>query len=131
MKRATALLLTIVFLGIFHPAMAQQAKNSNAAKLTEEANNALQLLIKEDFDTLYSRFNEAMQKEFPPKKLGEFWRSVVAGAGAFQEVSNTEVKEGKKNSAVFLKCKFEKGPLYLAFGINSEHKISGLQITGN
>ncbi len=128
MKRATALVLTILFLGIFHSALAQKTETPNAAKLNAEGNEALELMVKGDFDTLYSRLNEASQKELPPAKLKEFWGSVVAEAGQFQKVLNSEVKEGAKNSVVFLKCQFEKGTLYFRFGINSEHKISGMTV---
>jgi len=128
MKRATALLLTILVLGIFHSALAQKTESPNAAKLNTEANEALELMVKEDFETLYSRLNEATQKELPAQKLKEFWGSVLAEAGQFQKVLKSEVKEGAKNSVVYLKCQFAKGILYFRLGINSEHKISGISV---
>lgn len=128
MKKATALVLTILVLGIFHSVLAQKTESPNAAKLNAEGNEALELMVKGDFETLYSRLNEASQKELPVAKLKEFWGSVVAEAGPFQKVLKSEVKEGAKNSVVYLKCQFEKGVLYFRFGINAEHKISGMTV---
>lgn len=129
MKRATTLLLTILVLGVI-PAIAQNQKGEspNAVKLSEEANAALQLMVQEDYDTLYSRLTEAAQKELPPAKLREFWRSVLAEGGPFQKVLKSEVKEGQKNSVVYLKCQFERGTLFFRFGVSSEHKISGFTV---
>lgn len=128
MKRATTLVLMILVLGIFHSALAQKTETPNATRLNTEGNEALQLMVNGDFETLYSRLNEASQKELPVAKLKEFWGSVVAQAGQFQKVLNSEVKEGAKNSVVFLKVQFEKGVLYFRFGINAEHKISGMTV---
>jgi|SRR5829696_7966077 len=128
MKRATALFLTILVLGIFHSALAQKTESPNAAKLNTEGNEAIELMVKGDFEMLYSRLNEATQKDLPAEKLKQFWGSVVAEAGQFQKVLKSEVKEGAKNSVVYLKCQFEKGTLYFRFGINSEHKISGISV---
>jgi hypothetical protein len=128
MKQATTLLFAILILGLVHSALAQKAETPNATKLNEEANEALQLLVKEDFETLYSRMTGAAQKELPPKKLKEFWREVIAEAGPFEKVLKSEVKEGARNSVVALSCEFEKGKLLVRFGINSEHKISGLDV---
>ena len=128
MKRAITLLFTILILGVLHSAIAQKTESPNATKLNEEANDALQLLVKEDFETLNSRMTEATKKELTPQKLKQFWSSVKSEAGAFQKVLNSEVKEGAKNSVVSLKCQFEKLTLLVRFGINSEHKISGFDV---
>lgn len=129
MKRATILLFTVLMLGVI-PAMAQNPKGEspNAAKITEEANAALQLFVQEEYDTLFSRLTESAQKDLPPQKLREFWRSIVAEAGQFQKVLKSEVKEGAKNSVVYLKCQFERGNLFFRFGVNSEHKIGGFTV---
>lgn len=128
MKRATTLLFTILILAVLHPAIAQKTESPSVTKLNEEANDALQLLVKEDFETLNSRMTDAAKKELTPQKLKEFWGSVKSEAGAFQKVLNSEVKEGAKNSVVYMKCQFEKGTLFFRFGINSEHKISGFDV---
>ena len=128
MKTATTLLFTIVILGALYSATAQKTESPNAAKLTEEAKDALQLLVKEDFETLNSRMTDAAKKELTPQKLKELWGDVKSEAGPFQKVLNSEVKEGAKNSVVNLKCQFEKGTLFFRFGINSEHKLSGFDV---
>ena len=63
MKTATTLLFTILILGALYSATGQKTESPNAAKLTEEAKDALQLLVKEDFETLNSRMTDAAKKE--------------------------------------------------------------------
>lgn len=131
MRRSTASLLTILICGTLFFSFAQKEESPSVAKLKTEANEALQLMVKEDFDTLSSRLSESTRKELTPERLKEFWDAVLAEAGPFQSVIKSEAKEGQKNSVVTMKCKFQKGTLFIRMGINSEHKISGLDIDTN
>jgi hypothetical protein len=128
MKRIAVSLLLVLVLVASIAAVAQEKESAKVKALKTAGNEVVTMLVNENFAGVSEKFTSEMKKAAPTDKLEAQWQSLTSQAGPFEKVLSTEVKEGKKNSLVVLKCKFEKVALYLHVAFNTENRISNLDI---
>src|SRR5260370_19884351 len=83
-------------------------------------------LAKGEFQAATKKFDSAMSKQFPPKRLEEIWKTITAQAGDFQKALEVQTGQAQDYDVVEIKCSFAKAPLVMRVVFNNAKQVTGL-----
>ncbi len=97
------------------------------------AEKTVDLMIAQDFATMYSSFDPAMKSALTEAQLQQAWQSLIKQAGPYQSKIGTQPPVHKDQyTIVLVTLQFEKAPLDIRVVVDSNTgQISGLQFVPN
>jgi hypothetical protein len=98
-----------------------QLPDSSRVKI---ANDVYDNLKVGSYDKVTSYFNETLLLYLDSKKLEQTWTSIIGQVGALE--TKLEVSANEPTKTVYVKCKFEKTPLYLKLVFDQDSKVAGI-----
>jgi Protein of unknown function (DUF3887) len=102
------------------------AKAEKPSVTVANAQELLSHLAKGEFQAATSKFDSAMSKQFPARKLEEVWKTIIAQAGDFQKPLEVQTGHVQDYDIVEIKCNFAKTPLVMRVVFNSAKQVTGL-----
>jgi dienelactone hydrolase len=100
--------------------------NSSFEDLKEIAQNFVDLLLKGDFTSATSRFDDQMKIALNEAKLQETWINTIAEAGTLLQLNPTRTAEMEGYKIVFIRCDFQRAIIDIQVVFNEQEQISGL-----
>ena len=82
--------------------------NSSIEELETKAQNFIDLLLKGDFTSATSRFDDQMKIALNEAKLQETWINTITEAGTLLQLNPTITAEKEGYKIVIIKCHFQK-----------------------
>ena len=125
MKKAVSLLLVTVVVGLLFSCGREQ-QPSRLPELKAQAEEFVELLAQEDFQSAVESFDSVMKDTMPADKLREAWKALVAESGAFQRRVAVRTEKVQQYDIVFVTWEFGKRLLDIKVVFNSAGQISGL-----
>ncbi len=78
------------------------------------------------FDVVEAQYSTQMAFALPKGKLAEAWNGLIAQAGAFKGIADSNVKPVRGMQLVTLTCNFEKTVVDTAFAFEQSGRLAGL-----
>ncbi len=100
--------------------------NSQFEDLKTEAQNFVGLLLKGDFKSATSRFDDQMKIALDEAKLQETFINTIAEAGALLQLNPTTTTEMEGYKIVIIRCDFQRVIIDIQVVFNEQGQISGL-----
>lgn len=100
--------------------------SSSFEDLKEKAQSFVDLLLKGDFTSATSRFDDQMKIALNEAKLQETWINEVAEAGTLLQMNPTRTAEMEGYKIVFIRCDFQRAIIDIQVVFNEQEQISGL-----
>jgi dienelactone hydrolase len=100
--------------------------NLSFENLKEKAQNFVDLLLKGDFTSAASRFDDQMKIALDEAKLQETWINTIAEAGALLQMNPTRTSEMEGYNIVIIRCDFQRAIIDVQVVFNKQGQISGL-----
>lgn len=100
--------------------------NSSFEDLKVEAQNFVSLILKGDFKSATSKFDDQMKTALDEAKLQETWINTIAEAGTLIGMNPTQTAEMEGYKIVIIKCDFQRVIIDVQVVFNEQGKISGL-----
>ncbi|MCE5214575.1 MAG: DUF3887 domain-containing protein [Methanobacterium sp.] len=97
--------------------------------LKELAQNFVLLLIKADFTSATSNFDDQMKAALTISKLQESWLNLVLDAGSLLQVEIEKTIEMENYRIVVVRCQFQRNIIDVQVVFNENEQISGLNFT--
>jgi dienelactone hydrolase len=100
--------------------------NLSFEDLKAKAQNFVDLLLKGDFTSAASRFDDQMKIALNEAKLQETWINEVAEAGTLLQMNPTRTAEMEGYKIVIIHCDFQRAIIDIQVVFNKQGQISGL-----
>jgi hypothetical protein len=95
----------------------------NVAALAQEY---VDLLAKGDFQAAVKSFDPTMAGAAPPDKLGEAWKSLTDGCGAFQKRLSVRTTKEQGYDCAYVTCQFANRAMDVKVVFDPQQQISGM-----
>ena len=105
---------------------AQQNLLPENDRLTTDAKNFVDLLVKKDFAAAVKTFDATMAKALPQDKLSQAWEQILSQLGEFQNQVATRTEQVQQYDIVYVTCQFKKTLFDVKIVFDKSAKISGL-----
>ncbi len=115
----TAMLVSLALCGCGGTSVKESGNSGKARAL-------VQSLAAGDFKTPISGFDENMKKSLPAEALGQAWRQLQGGGGAYRKISSVRTEKAGGYDIVYVKCEFEKSLYEVKLAFDSGGKVAGL-----
>lgn len=99
---------------------------SSQDDLIAAARAFVELLVKKDFTSAVTTFDDTMKTAMPEAKLQETWNAVVAQVGAFKQVVKTRTEKRGAYTIVFVTSDFQNTSLDIKVVFDQANRIAGL-----
>lgn len=124
------ILFLFVWLVILQGALSSQEPMKNDQPDFEaSARNFIELLVRGDFPTAVSRFDETMKTALPIEKLAATWNTIISQAGAFKQQGSARKEKQGEYTVVVVVCQFERLSVDVRVAFDSKGRIAGLFFT--
>ncbi len=100
--------------------------NSSFEDLKEKAQKFVDLLLKADFTSATSMFDDQMKIALDAAKLQETWVNTIAEAGTLLQMNPTRTTEMEGYKIVIIRCDFQRDIIDVQVVFNEQEQISGL-----
>ena len=124
-------LVTILYFAINHWSENQDSKPGTSVPVSQESLNIAQksmdLLSKQDFETLQTCFDDHMKKEASPEQARKIWNSYTQMVGPFQKVIGIKSEKNGNMDKIILTCQFEKKTVDFRVLVNQNNQIALLE----
>jgi len=107
-------------------AMLSPEQLAAAAAVPAPTNQLVDLLVKEQFDTVVASFDPNMKTALPTDKLSETWKAVTQQAGTFKRQMGSRTEKVQQFNVTLVTSEFEKGPLDIKLVYNDQNQVAGL-----
>ena len=97
--------------------------------LKESAQNFVVLLLKADFKSATSKFDDQMIATLTESKLKESWQNLVSEAGNLLQLDIERTVEVENYRIVVVRCHFQRNIMDVQVVFNKNEEISGLNFT--
>ncbi|MGV8143796.1 MAG: DUF3887 domain-containing protein, partial [Methanothermobacter sp.] len=97
--------------------------------LKELAQNFVGLLLKAEFTSATSKFDDQMKAALTESKLQESWQNLISDAGSLLQLDIESIAEMENYRIVIVRCKFQRNIIDVRVVFNEEKQISGLNFT--
>jgi dienelactone hydrolase len=97
-----------------------------AADVAAAGKDFVNLLVKGDFATAVTRYDETMGKALPEPKLREAWETLQSQAGPFRRQLRARAEKDREYDVAMVTCQFEKAMVDAKVVFNSSGKVAGL-----
>lgn len=97
--------------------------------LKEFAQNFVGLLLKAEFTSATSKFDDQMKAALTESKLQESWQNLISDAGSLLQLDIESIAEMENYRIVIVRCKFQRNIIDVRVVFNEEKQISGLNFT--
>lgn len=97
--------------------------------LKELARNFVGLLLKADFTSATSNFDDQMKAALIESKLQESWQNLILDAGILLQVEIESTMEMENYRIVVVRCQFQRNIVDVRVVFNENRQISGLNFT--
>ena len=96
--------------------------------LKELAQNFVDLLLKNDFSSASSRFDDQMKTAITESTLQESWQNLISDAGNLLQVDIERTTEMENYRIVIVRCHFQRNIIDVQLVFNENEQISGLNL---
>jgi hypothetical protein len=86
------------------------------------------LLTKEDFKGVHTRFDATMRMSLTEEALKGTWKKILSESGAFKKVADTTVDKEQGFDVVVARCEMEHGFITVKVVLNTNRQVSGLWV---
>jgi hypothetical protein len=117
--------LTVCVLGMLL-SCGQQQETAGVPDLTSDAKQFVDLLVKEDYAGVFSRFDNTMQNSMPESKIEEVWTSMQSQLGQYEKQVGVRQTTEQGWDCVYVTCEFEKKRIDIKIVFNKQKQVSGL-----
>jgi len=100
--------------------------NLSFEDLKAKAQNFVDLLLKGDFTSAASKFDDQMRIALDEAKLQETWINAIAEAGALLQLNQPRTAEMEGYKIVIIRCDFQRVIIDVQVVFNKQGQISGL-----
>jgi dienelactone hydrolase len=100
--------------------------NSSFEDLKAKAQNFIDLLLKGDFTSATSRFDDQMKIALNEAKLQETWIKTITEAGTLLQLNPSRTAEMEDYQMVIIRCDFQRAIIDVQVVFNEQGQISGL-----
>lgn len=97
--------------------------------LKELAQNFVGLLLKAEFTSATSKFDDQMKAALTESKLQESWQNLISDAGSLLQLDIESIAEMENYRIVIVRCKFQRNIIDVRVVFNEDEQISGLNFT--
>lgn len=97
-----------------------------AADVVAAGKDFVNLLVKGEFATAVTRYDETMATALPEPKLREAWDKLQSQAGDFRRQLRVRAEKDREYDVVLVTCQFEKAVVDAKVVFNSNGKVAGL-----
>ncbi len=97
-----------------------------AADVVSAGQDFVNLLVKGDFATAVTRYDDTMATALPEPKLRAAWDTVESQAGDFQRQLRARTEKDREYDVVLVTCQFEKAVLDTKVVFDANGKVAGL-----
>lgn len=97
-----------------------------AADVVAAGQDFVNLLVKGDFATAVTRYDDTMAAALPEPKLRQAWDTLEGQAGDFRRQLRARTEKDREYDVVLVTCQFEKAVLDAKVVFNANGKVAGL-----
>ena len=122
------LFVTIALCAFFFPAVAGAQSISPPTGVKESARSIVNLLVKENFSGVRSRFSEVLKDKLSESQIREGWKSVTSQLGDFKKQQDALAKRDQGFDVIDIRCEFEKASVIVRVVFDAQGLIDGLWV---